>query len=377
MQDFKKIDISEQGHDEDALTTTEFTALTTSEPNITEPKLCEPLLITPKKRNISGKYRCPKCQKAYLGRSRMLKHLEDNPDHGPIPEHCKTSSSEVWSFLVDVTQKSPAGRRGLKFCEELSNLLQNLKILARYLFKVSHEKNTVVVDKYLAGALDLAPGKYKFNESELHKDLTIFKMLNDMKLFDDANKAKSSEGRAICKNEITHEPNSVDQMCVGETAMVLERKEDNAKNMSFTVKKENEVMPNNFSSNQDESAVMQNFSAKVPSYPKSNEGTNSKLENSVAAENSISLHSELLSDNSLLNALPNLRCSVDDLILSGVDTTNVSHLLDNSGSSNDAINVDDFVNERLKTINGPDIDLSSSALGLDLPSLDLFHFHHS
>lgn len=255
----------------------------------------------------------------------MLKHLEDNPDHGPIPEHCKTNNSEVWNYLVDITQKCPTGRKGLKFCEELSTLLQNLKALARFLFKISNDKNTVVVDTFLGAALDLAPGNYRFNENELHKDVTIFKMLNDMKLFDEKKQAT-----------IIQSSQKLPQSAVAK----------------------NELLSSNFNSvtnNHDENAVMDSFLAKEK---ESNQDTTNKQ----PADNSLSLQTDLLSDNSLLNSLPNLRCSVDDLILDN------AHLLDNSVSSNDAINVDEFVSERLKTITGSDIDL-------DLPSLDLFQFH--
>lgn len=337
-------------NNEDVLTTTEFTPLTTCE-TADEPKHFESLC--PKKRNISGKYKCPKCQKAYLGRSRMLKHLEDNPDHGPIPEHCKPNNSEVWNYLVDVAQKCPPGKKGSKFCEELSTLLQNLRVLARFLFKRSKEKNNVVVDEFLGTALDITPGSYRFNENELHKDLTVFKILNDMKLFDDENEMKS-------KPKENQNPQNVTSTYT----------ENGAKNESETF-----VSINDNTNNHNENA-MDDFSTEAREfhYSKPNQEVTNKQETAVNADNSLSLHSDLLSDNSLLNSLPNLRCSVDDLILPGVDSANVSHLLDNSASSNEPINVDDFVNERLKTITGPDID---STLNLDLPALDLFHFHHS
>lgn len=80
---------------------------------------------------------------------------------------------------------------------------------------------------------------------------------------------------------------------------------------------------------------------------------------------------ELLTDNSLLS-LPNLRNSVDDLMLPNVETN--GNLLDNSASSDEVMNVDQFVNERFKNLTDPDIDHS---LNLELPNLDLFNFHTS
>lgn len=286
----------------------------------------------------------------------MLKHLEDNPDHGPIPEHCKTNNFELWNYLVDVTRKCPPGKRGLKFCEELSNLLQNLRILARYLFKFSNEKNAVAVDKLLGAVLDLAPGSYKFNEIELHKDLTIFKMLNEMKCFDETNQMESRNQ----KTPLSQNPPFKTTVTNPDIISVSE-------NTAEVTTEENVLMPS-FSRNGKESQYLKQGEQQQP---------DNRTESLTNPDGSLSLHTELLAENSLLNSLPNLRSSVDDLILTGVDSANVAQLFNNSASSDEAINVDQLINERLKTITGPDIDLSNSALGLDLPTLDLFHFHHS
>lgn len=95
---------------------------------------------------------------------------------------------------------------------------------------------------------------------------------------------------------------------------------------------------------------------------------------STPLDDRISVHQELLSENSLLH-MPNLRTAVDDLMLTSVD--NGSALLDNSTSSDEVMNVDQFVNERFKKITEPELDISGSSLNLDLPPLDLFHFHTS
>lgn len=343
--------------------TTEFS--TPIQNDTEQPKIFESLSSTPKKRIISAKYRCPKCQKVYLGRSRMVKHLEDNPDHGPIPEHCKTNNSEVWNYLVDITQKFPTGKRGMKFCAELSNLLQNLKVLSRYLFKLSDEKNAVALDTFLGAVLDLPSGNYRFNESELHKDVTIFKMLNDMKLFDDANQTKKGDKH---ENGVNKSNNL--------STLTFNEQKSNSENVLPDVNNQTEsrtavfASSKNSASIQDENA-MDEYSIIENKNCKSDTTESNQNDNSAAA-----LHGELLSDNSLMNSLPNLRCSVDDLMLPGMDS-NVPPVLDTTTSSDEAINVDQFVNERLKTIAGADIDLSNSALSLDLPTMDLFHFHHS
>lgn len=340
-----------------ALKTTEFS--TPTEKETEQPKVFQSLPNTSRKRTaISSKYRCPKCQKVYLGRIKMVKHLEDNPDHGPIPEYCKTNNSEVWNYLVDITQKFPTGKRGSKFCEELSNLLQNLRVLSRFLFKLSDEKNTIALDTFLGSVLDLPPGNYRFNESELHKDVTIFKMLNDMRLFENANKRKNN---SLKTNSDTSKSIGNDFMDIVEHRHDIDNKtevvSDNLVNGNNSIQKENGVL-HEFSVNEHE--------------------THNGNEKLTASNNIVSIQNELLCDNSLTNALPNLRTSVDDLILPVMDNTNVSQLLDNTTSSDEAINVDQFVNERLKTIiTESDIDLSTPALTLDLPTLDLYQFSHS
>lgn len=399
------------------MTTTEFTPLTTSQKGDEEPQLVEPLSNNPKKRNISSKYRCPKCQKAYLGRSRMLRHLQDYPDHGPIPEHCKDNNFEMWNFLVDITQKCPTGTRGKKFCAELTNLLQNLKVLTRFLFKLSGDKNSVKVNKLLANALNMIPGDYKFNENELHKDITVFKLLEETKFFEDSylNNGSSSNANnteivsnisttenfitgtnnfngteksklhnspflngcfesngAVSKNNLAVISENANSLLQQKIPASINESIGNPVNLALSANSFLNMDANHHDINMD----LNDFSSTNNLIHRKTESeTDKKQLNHV--DNTICLHSDLLSDNSLLNSLPNLRGSVDDLIMGSVDTSHVSHLLENSTSSDEVMNVDQFVNERLKNITGPDMDLPNSSLSLDLPSLDLFNFHHS
>lgn len=200
QRDFKKIEINDCDDNSENLVVKEFTPLNPIQPQPEVlPKLEQPLGTAPRKRNISPQYCCPKCHKAYLGKSRMLKHLQDFPDHGPVPLHCRDNNFEAWNFLVDVTHKCSPGSRGKKFCAELTNLLHNLRLLKRVLFKApKDEKNVVKVDAVLGRALDLEPGNYRFNESELLKDVTVFTLLQNSQFFDsDENTVVKGE---ICKN---------------------------------------------------------------------------------------------------------------------------------------------------------------------------------
>lgn len=364
-QDFKKIDVDEFNGDEDDLNTTEFTPLTTSHnKNGEQTKVLNSLDNHQKKRNISSRYRCPKCQKAYLGRSRMLRHLQDFPDHGPIPEHCKDNNFETWNFLVDITQKSTLSNKGRKFCEELTNLLHNVKLLAKVLFKATNEKkHTVKIDRVLGNALDLKPGDYKFNENELHKDVTIMSLLENSKFFEDT---------YLNTNEITEENRGTEHQ---ETTTNLEKQSADiglTKQATIT----NTLQNNDTIKSETSLGIVNEGSAKYPHNVIKKEmiSFHDKLRNEVKSEDSIiSLHNELLTENSLLNSLPSLKNSVDDLIIPGVDSGQMTSLLDNSTSSDEVMNVDQFVNERFKNITEPEID----PLALDLPTLDLFQFRDS
>ncbi|KAK9721430.1 hypothetical protein QE152_g21539 [Popillia japonica] len=68
---------------------------------------------------------------------------------------------------------------------------------------------------------------------------------------------------------------------------------------------------------------------------------------------------------------------VDELMLVNVDTGQVSNILDTSSNSDDIMNVDQFVNERFKKLTEPDIDIQNNLLNLELPPLEMFHFHTS
>lgn len=136
------------------------------------------------KRTIAAQYRCPKCQKAYLGKTKMIQHIKKYPDHGPLPMPRNEHNFDVWNYLVDITQKCRPAQRGLKFCGELTNLLHNVLLLTSALFKeVEANKTFVEVDKVLGNAIGITPGQYKFNDSELYKDVTVLKLITNTDFF--------------------------------------------------------------------------------------------------------------------------------------------------------------------------------------------------
>lgn len=152
------------------------------------------------KRTIAAQFRCPKCQKAYLGKTKMIQHIKKYPDHGPIPLPRNENNFDVWNYLVDITQKSPPAQRGLKFCGELTNLLHNILLLTSALFKeVEQNKTFVEVDKVLGNAIGLQPGQYKFNDSELYKDVTVLKLITNTDFFKPVTISKDTMSENITK----------------------------------------------------------------------------------------------------------------------------------------------------------------------------------
>lgn len=269
----------------------------------------------------------------------MIQHLKKYPDHGPLPEGYQEFNFDVWNYLFDITQKCKSGQRGVKFCEELSNLLHNVQLLKNALFKtVTDNKNCVHIDKVLGNAIGLPPGKYKFDETELYKDVTVLKLITNSDFF-----KPNVNNKQNCDNAAKSKP--------------VEELDTEIKCKNGTLDKLNEDY-NLVSSEINEGKVSLTDCGK-------------KME----VDSQIALSSELLNDNLLLHSLPNPRNSEEELMLTNVDNT--SNLLDNSTSSDEVMNVDQFVNERFKKIIEPDIELSNTSLNLDLPSLELFQFHTS
>lgn len=195
-QDFAKIQIS-SNNPEEILETTSFVRDDEDHQDkadkIKQPDL-KSLELFRKKRIISSQFRCPTCSKIYIGRTKIENHLIKYPDHRSIKlqsEQNDDSSSiyndndcQIWNYLIDISRKSPTGQRGSIFCRELTNLLNNLQLMKNSLFKrtttnSNNNKNLVQVDELLGNVIDLIPGKYRFDESNLLKDLTVFQFRCD------------------------------------------------------------------------------------------------------------------------------------------------------------------------------------------------------
>ncbi|KAG5890391.1 hypothetical protein JTB14_029755 [Gonioctena quinquepunctata] len=374
VEDFEKLETNDSKKselDNPVVKTTEFPRFLEPTPK-TKPKDIQGLEFHQSRRKIAAQYRCPTCNKAYLGKTKMMQHIQKHPDHGPIPRDEKSELNfDVWNYLVDITQKCPQAQRGIKFCEELTNLMHNLLLLTSALFKeVKVNKNFVEVDKVLGNAIGLKPGSYSFNDNELYKDVTVLKLLTTTDFFkpNDSTREPPVQERVI----------KIRQENVAEPSEVVKTVEPNSScdepNSSCDTPQR---APEDIYFKQEP----QENPKKVPSYciSKIEPAITSEI-NLVPDDDSIKktetphLDSEMLSDNSILH-LSNIRTSVDDLMMATVDSGGT--LLDNSTSSDEVMNVDQFVNERFNKITEPDLEIGSGSLNLDLPSLDLFEFHTS
>nr|XP_023028958.1 uncharacterized protein LOC111517139 [Leptinotarsa decemlineata] len=346
VNDFEKLETNDNKNTD--VKTTEFPKFL-EPPTESKPSRVQGLEFHQQRRTIAAQYRCPKCRKAYLGKTKMMQHIQKHPDHGPMPQNEKKANFDVWNFLVDITQKCPQAQRGAKFCEELTNLMHNLLLLTSALFKkVELNKNFVEVDKVLGNAIGLKPGPYCFNDNELYKDVTVLQLLTTTDFFKPSDDSGKPPKENVKVAEAVGEPIESVAEINPETAYL-------------------EVETKDASKDSPDQCIPKTKPDLTPEL---------KIPPEVAVEKNETPHidSEMLSDNSILH-LSNIRTSVDELMMTSVDTGGT--LLDNSTSSDEVMNVDQFVNERFKKITEPDVEMNSATLNLDLPSLDLFQFHTS
>ncbi|KAK5647041.1 hypothetical protein RI129_005505 [Pyrocoelia pectoralis] len=372
--DFTKIDTTEgDSMDMDELRTIDFESPSQTESSVTFQE--DRLESHKRKRSISSQFRCPQCKKAYLGNNKMLRHFEKHPDHKPASDYYKARYDDTWNYLIDISNKNPAGQRGLKFCQELISLLNNIRVVAKSLFKnpTGLDKNLFFVDGMLSNVLGIDSGNYVLNESKLHKEVVLLHPCSNNA---DNNLQLDTDFSLKTLDSQKEENISFRQKCA---QYEIQNKTDCAD--------VNNVEPIHFNSNHNFNLNCdinsKPFNTDLNPFNEPFQVMKEKTSGNVITHQSghdkkihtdISLHNELLSDNLLLNSLPNLRSSVEELILNNVNNGQDSVLLDNSTSSDEVMNVDQFVNERLKNLTESDLELPNT---LDLPTLDLFQFHTS
>ncbi|XP_022908010.1 uncharacterized protein [Onthophagus taurus] len=333
--DFKKIDIT----DDSELKTAEFEPLKTNDSEVKQ----EPLLILNqhcKKRNIPPRYRCPTCNKAYLGKAKILNHFEKHPDHGSISPNVTFKNTATWDFLISTAQKFK-GSKVTKFCDELTTLIENAKKIAKYLFKpFKEDQESYIIKNELAAIFGIKEGTYGLDESELFKDISLYEYLENTPKRDEQKEEKTNNEIDLLNNHLNNQ-NSL--------ALV---KYEMPKLYNFTTP---EFSDDNHEFNR------RNVQLTVDKADE-NKCLDTKKEVFHQLQKEITLHNELH--------------DVDELMLENVDTGQVN-ILETSSNSDDIMNVDQFVNERFKKLTEPDIDIHGNSLNLELPPLDIFQFHTS
>lgn len=435
MQDFKKILIDKSTSadpNETEVQLSDFVSHTEKpDKNPSTNEVIPPVQVESfqKKRKIPAQYRCPKCKKAYLGRTKILEHLKKNPSHGPMHQN-EDKHFEVWNYLVSITQKCPSSERGPKFCQELSNLLHNLVLLTNALFKkLGSAANEVEVDKVLGNAIGLSPGTYYFDDNNLYKDVTVLQLMGNGDFLSSI-RAKSEENltKPQVKNCLCDKLSLMDELMLrsmlvsSETEAIAKKINDikinsvkpdteplvkegpnaetkrhftgeeflvsptpNYEQLSDYDMKSDVVHTNHFelSPHPPDPPPKIKIHANIllcPPNPKYVQQDNysecNREEDNAKTDIQADISPELLIENSVLSPISNLPHSVDELMLP-VSSESTS-ILENSSSSDEVMNVDQFVNERFRRITESDLEgHSSSSLNLDLPSLDLFQFHTS
>lgn len=361
--DFKKIDTTEG----DSMDTDELKTFDFESPTITDTPVSfqeDRLESHKRKRSISSQFRCPKCKKAYLGNNKMLQHFEKHPDHKPASDYYKARYDDTWNYLIDISNKNPAGQRGIKFCQELISLMKNIRLVAKSLFKspTGVDKNLFFVDSMLSTVLGIDSGNYALNESKLHKEVLVLHPCSN-----NADNNIQPDTNLVKPLDVQKKPTSFSAPCpqYGSNGAIVEPIHFNPQIHNFNLNCDTVSKPFNPDLNlfNEPLQVLKEKASPNVILP----------HNKKSIQTDISLHTELLSDN-LLHSLPNLRSSVEELILNNVNNGQDSVLLDNSTSSDEVMNVDQFVSERLKNLTESDLELPNT---LDLPALDLFQFHTS
>lgn len=128
----------------------------------------------PKRRICSTKYKCKTCNKYYLGKVRMRKHLQNNPDH-IVPKKYEPYN-RLWLDLLERIRNVQRAEQVATFLGELSYVLQKVKILvpkALHPVLKKDEYNFGIVDSKISTTLGIPEGKYTLDIDILEDDTLV------------------------------------------------------------------------------------------------------------------------------------------------------------------------------------------------------------
>ncbi|XP_017785805.1 PREDICTED: uncharacterized protein LOC108568953 isoform X2 [Nicrophorus vespilloides] len=344
-KDYEKIIVSDDrglGEHKD-LSTVEFDTCPppkkikrTTKENTTNPKTSKE---AKRKRLIPAQYRCTYCHKAYLDHV-----LSEEPRVKPLEKHQATKeTSSCHNILslgdeLDCNKKLNENNMNLHF---ESDIMDVLKESNKDLFEDKEVKN--------------------------HNGFvnTILDDLNEAKPLD---KRKNNYDTVYSDNNFSFE--------------------NNTKNENFEVKSNLQ-----FDKHGKEIDIFPNTIHNILSTGASDENINILSENKIEKDvkgDVKSLYNDIMNlsqekkelgkkgEEFDLHKLHLLSADISDELILPDTSGHVSNILDTSTSSDDIMNVDQFVNERFKKLTEVEEEISTAnGLSLDLPALDCFNFHTS
>lgn len=141
-------------------------------------------------RNINPEHRCGTCNKLYLGKTRMARHLENFPSHGdksavltrPKETPNSNSKNSLYDFLIKKLKITPIADRSKLFIDELSNFVKSIEDLVPQILKENPQGSIEFVDKNSSKILGIPCGDYQLDltfETNLKSDADLINSANN------------------------------------------------------------------------------------------------------------------------------------------------------------------------------------------------------
>lgn len=159
-------------------------------------------------RNLNPEHKCGTCNKLYLGKTRMVKHLENFPSHGDksavlarLKETPKTlTKNSLYDFFIKKIKATPITDRSKLFIAELSNFVKSIEELVPHILKENPQGSIDFVDKNSSKILGIPCGDYQLDltfETNLKTDEDLINSSNNrldyLNISEDADKTNLSD----------------------------------------------------------------------------------------------------------------------------------------------------------------------------------------
>lgn len=128
-------------------------------------------LETKIQRFVNPEHKCGTCNKLYLGKTRMVKHLENFPSHGDksvvlaqLKETPKIlTKNSLYDFFIKKIKATPITERSKLFINELSNFVKSLEDLVPQILKENPQGSIDFIDKNSSKILGIPCGDYQLD----------------------------------------------------------------------------------------------------------------------------------------------------------------------------------------------------------------------